>query len=109
MARIVEVSELPITLGVTDKNLAVHPELRSVTYQDVFGTLHTVMHHVDGPFTSPEDVVSAHEDGTLHTFKTHDEAVAFARDRGDRQLADRLTALTSPQQPQQTQTYERGQ
>lgn len=109
MARITSVSEVPITLGVTDKNLAVHPELRSVTFADIFGTLHTVHYHVDGPFTTPEDVVAAHEDGTLHAHKTHEEAIAFARDRGDRAFADRLEERAHLQQSQQPQPYGGGQ
>lgn len=94
MGVIVEHKQENVTLGVTDKDLRIAPELTQTTFTDVFGTLHTVFAHRDGPFKTAEEIVAAFENGTLHTFETHEKAAAFERDRGNREFAAKLDSLT---------------
>lgn len=85
-----------VTLGVTDKSLQFFHDLQSVTFADVFGAIHSVYSHKEGPFQAVEDIIAAHHNGTLHPFATHDEAIAFSRQRGDNVTADRIGALSAP-------------
>lgn len=98
MTRIVDTKTNAVTLGVMDKNLQVHEELGQVTFDDVFGTRHTVQYHQEGPFGSPEDVVQAHQDGILHPFKDHETAAAYEQDRGNHEVAERLRSLSGGNQ-----------
>ena len=73
MPRIVNTQTDGVALGVIDKNPTFHPELVGVTFEDDAGTPHTVYAHREGPFQSPEDIVKAWQNGTLHTDKeSHD-------------------------------------
>lgn len=85
-----------VTLGVIDKNPQLKAELHGVTFSDVFGGIHTVFAHKDGPFANPDDVIKAFEDGVLHTFESHEQAAQFERDRGNHETADKLDALGKP-------------
>ena len=87
-----------VTLGVVDKNLAFHHDLQAITFEDIFGAIHTVYSHKEGPFQAVEDVLKAFQDGTLHTFPDHDQAIAFSEQRGDKATAERLRALAHPDQ-----------
>lgn len=83
-----------VTLGVTDKDLRLVAELQSVTFRDIFGGMHTVFAHKSGPFTSVRDILTAFEDGVLHTHESHDAAIQHAQMHGDTGMAERLQALT---------------
>ena len=93
MARIVEHKTGVVTLGVLDRNLTAREDLHQVTFDDVFGTRHTVHAHKSGPYTDAESVVRAFEDGTLHPFETHEAAAQYEEDRGNKEHAERLRAL----------------
>lgn len=67
MARILSVKDSAVTVGVLDKDVHVEPDLIEVTYADHNGTPHTVFAHRNGPFETPDEIVQAHIDGTLHT------------------------------------------
>ena len=104
MATVVEHKPGNVMVGVLDKNVQLHEWLQSVTFKDVFDTLHTVFAHKDGPFQTAEEIVQAFYDGTLHTFKSHEAAAQYARDNtgtdpheiaGNRAFAERLDKLTS--------------
>lgn len=88
-----------VTLGVIDHDFRVEPDLQSVTFADHNGTPHTVYSHKDGPFSSPEAILSAHFNGHLHPYADHDTAIAVSEQRGDDTTADRLRALVSPDKP----------
>ena len=90
MATIVEHKPHNVTLGVLDKNLRLHEDLQSVTYQDHNGTAHTVYAHVNGPFGDAEAIIAAHQSGILHTFESHDAALAHWADQGDTDFVERL-------------------
>lgn len=75
MARILDTKTDGVTIGVLDKNVQFHPDLTAVTFADDAGTVHTVYAHKDGPFSSPEQIVEAWHDGTLHTGKGDDAPV----------------------------------
>lgn len=90
MSKVVAVKPHNITLGVLDKTVQLFEDLGSVTFTDHNGTAHTVNTHVDGPFKTPEDVISAFENGVLHTFKSHDAALAHWTDQGDHEFVKRL-------------------
>lgn len=104
MPRIVSHNDDYVSLGVIDKNPQLRQDLHSVTYADVFGTLHTVYAHKGGPFQSVDDVVKAHEDGVLHPFESHDQAISFHKDRGDTQAVERLESVTGQQTDQRQDT-----
>lgn len=93
MAKIIEHKDAAVTLGVLDRTLDVHPDLQQVTFDDVFGTRHTVHAHRDGPFGSPDDIVQAWSEGTLHPHESHEAAVKYAEQHGDTAGADKLRAL----------------
>lgn len=97
MSRIIAHKTDAVTLGVIDKNLAVHEDLQQVTFDDIHGTRHTVHAHKDGPFGSPEDIVAAFYDGTLHVFKDHETAAAYEQDLGNHEVAERLRELSGNQ------------
>lgn len=100
MSTIVDTRKANVTVGVMDKNLVTHEHLKSVTFRDVFGTLHTVFAHVDGPFRTPEDVVNAFERGILHVFDSHENAIAhWADQEGGHALVDLLKKETGDNQP----------
>lgn len=98
--RIVTHNEDYVTLGVVDRSLQVHPELQSVTFTDHNGTAHTVHAHKQGPFTTPDAIVQAWDDGVLHAFESHKLAASFERDRGNKTVAERLDALAGGDNPQ---------
>lgn len=101
MSKIVAVKPHNVSLGVLDKDVQLHEDLQSVTFLDHNGTAHTVLAKVDGPFESPEAIVQAFEDGTLHTFKSHQEAADhYALYEGNEPFVERLREL----QPNQGQT-----
>lgn len=81
MARITATNDEYVTLGVTDKDLRPHTDLRSVTFTDHNGTPHTVHAHKDGPFGTPDEIVNAWEQGALHPFADHDTAIAYHSER----------------------------
>jgi hypothetical protein len=103
MAKIVDTKPHNVTVGVIDKNVVTHENLKSVTFADVFGTLHTVFAHVNGPFRTPEDVVSAFESGILHTFDSHEAAIeAWADREGNEEFVNLLKSAagqTGPTSP----------
>lgn len=100
MTKVLATNDEYVTLGVTDKDLKAHTDLRSVTYSDVFGTPHTVHVHKGGPFDSVEAILAAQDEGVLHAFESHEQASAFERDRGNTALSERLAALAHGNQPQ---------
>jgi hypothetical protein len=82
------------TIGVIDKNVQTHEDLQAVTYKDIFGTLHTVFAHINGPFSTPDDIVKAAEDGILHTFETNKAAAEhWALHAGNEEFVARLKEL----------------
>lgn len=95
MTKIIDIKRDAVTLGVVDRSLQIAPDLVQVTYADNNGTPHTVYSHKEGPFTSPQDVVLAHLQGTLHTFADHATAVAFLREQGDNTTADNIESYAS--------------
>lgn len=64
--RILNVKDAGVTRGVVNDSLKLEPNLREVTFLDFGGVPHTVFAHTDGPFKTPEDIVQAWYDGTLH-------------------------------------------
>lgn len=73
--RITEHKTTGVTLGVLDKGIELMEDLVSVTFYDYNNTPHTVFAHRDGPFKTPEDIVSAWYQHTLHTNPAeHDDA-----------------------------------
>lgn len=95
-----------VTVGVIDKNVQTHENLKSVTFADIFGTLHTVFAHVNGPFHTPADVVSAFESGILHTFDSHEAAIEHWADKEGNDLF--VNALKSAVGQQPTQPAQSG-
>lgn len=67
--RILHTKDDSVTRGVLDKDVHVEHDLREVTYVDHNGTPHTVFAHREGPFQTPESIVEAHQNGTLHTHR----------------------------------------
>jgi hypothetical protein len=108
MPAIVEHRPHNVTIGVMDKSLKLYEELQSVTFADVFGTLHTVFAHVNGPFTTPEEIVRAFFDGVLHTHESHAAAAQLARDKGETDFANKLDKLGGTDTPPGGQSGERG-
>jgi len=108
MTRIIEHKDAAVTLGVLDRTLDVHPDLQQVTFDDVHGTRHTVHAHRHGPFGSPEDIVQAWQDGTLHAHESHEAAVKYAEEHGDTAGADKLRALITHDEPTDQQREEGG-
>lgn len=90
MTRVTEHKTTGVTLGITDKDLRLVPELQSVTFEDVHGGLHTVYAHNDGPFSSVDSILAAYHEGTLHTHESDDDAIAHFRLHGDEDTADRI-------------------
>lgn len=76
MARILNVKNAGVTLGVHDKDLVLAQDLIEVTFEDSIGVPHTVYAHRDGPFRTPEDVVHAWEQHELHIEPEHVEKSA---------------------------------
>lgn len=64
--RILNVKDTAVTRGVLDKSVDVCHDLVEVTYVDDSNTPHTVFAHKEGPFDTPESIVEAHRNGTLH-------------------------------------------
>lgn len=64
--RILAVKTEAVTIGVLDKDVSHEPDLIEVTYLDDNNVPHTVFGHRNGPFNTPEAIVAAHQDGTLH-------------------------------------------
>ena len=93
MTRILDTMDSHVTLGVLDKDAHVVEHLKSVTFLDDSGTAHTVFAHVDGPFRTAEEMVTAWLDGYLHTQESHDIAARVAEDRDDREFANTLRKL----------------
>jgi hypothetical protein len=108
MPEIIEHKPHNITIGVLDKSVQLHEDLQSVTYADRNGTYHTVHAHVNGPFGSPEDIVAAAENGTLHTFESHDAALAYWADHGDPEYVERLQKSIGQDKPTQPDSYRGG-
>lgn len=105
MGTVVDSKPHNVTVGVLDKNLQTHENLKSVTFADVLGTLHTVFAHKDGPFRTNEDVVKAFERGVLHTFDTHENAILHWVDQeGAAEFVALLKAESGQQPPQQQDT-----
>lgn len=88
-----------VTLGVIDKNPELKTELGSVTFKDMFDSIHTVNYHKNGPFKDVEAVIDAFYNGVLHTFETHEAAASYEKDRGNHEIADKLGALRKPDPP----------
>jgi hypothetical protein len=96
MSKVIATKANNVTEGVIDKALNTHEHLKSVTYADIFGTLHTVFAHNQGPFRSAEDVVKAAEDGVLHVFDSHKAAIEHWTDQaGNEALVASLQELDS--------------
>ena len=93
MSRIIAHKKSHVVLGVLDRDAQVLEDRQSVTFADHNGTAHTVFAHVNGPFTTPEDIVKAHAEGVLHTFKSHDAAASFFRDYGAEETALAIEAV----------------
>src|SRR5262249_23765329 len=90
MPKIIDSKSGTVTLGVVDKNLEIQPHLRQVTFEHRHDTPQTVFAHVNGPFTTAEDIVKAAVDGYLHPFESHDEAIAYYKEYGQHGLAATL-------------------
>jgi hypothetical protein len=86
MGKVVATKPNNVTEGVIDKTVQTHENMKSVTFADVFGTLHTVFAHTEGPFKTPEDVVRAFENGTLHVFDSHEAAIEHWSDRAGNEV-----------------------
>ncbi|SRR6266700_2766560 len=95
-----------VTVGVIDKNPELKTELRGVTFQDIFGAVHTVYHHKDGPFKDAAAVIAAFEAGVLHVFASHELAASVAKDKGEHEFAAKLDKLAAPS-PHSDSTTER--
>lgn len=103
MGTVVDTKPSNVTVGVIDKNVQTHENLKSVTFADIFGTLHTVFAHKDGPFKTAEDVVSAFEQGILHTFDTHEAAIEhWAAQQGNDAIVAALQKESGQTQPTKT-------
>lgn len=76
--RILKVKDEAVTRGVLDKDVAVQPHLREVTYSDHNGVPHTIFVHQDGPFSDPEDAVRAHQNALIHDGPDEREAPEHA-------------------------------
>lgn len=105
MATILDTKDNNVTEGVIDKNVQTHEKLKSVTFRDIFGTVHTVFAHADGPFRTPEDVVNAFEKGILHTFETHQAAVEhWAAREGNGEFVKLLKSAAGSSSSQESQS-----
>ena len=103
MGTVVDTKPNNVTVGVIDKNVQTHENLASVTFADIFGTLHTVFANKDGPFKTPEDIVKAAEAGILHTFDSHEAAIEhWAAQAGNEAFVAALKEQTGEQTPTRT-------
>jgi len=94
MSKVISVKPHNASIGVIDKEVKIHEDLKEITFGDVFGTFHTVFAHVNGPFKTPEDVVKAFEDGVLHVFESHKTAIEhWAGQAGNEDLVTKLEGL----------------
>lgn len=66
MARVLNVKTSGVTRGVYDKDLTLAQDLTEVTFEDELGTPHTVYAHREGPFKTPEQIIEAWGNHTLH-------------------------------------------
>lgn len=75
MSEILAHKQNNVTTGVLDKSIVTHENLQSVTFLDKNDVAHTVFAHVNGPFHSPAEIVKAWEDGILHVYESHQDAI----------------------------------
>jgi len=94
MSKVISVKPHNASIGVIDKEVKIHEDLKEITFGDVFGTFHTVFAHIDGPFKTPEDVVKEFEDGVLHVFESHKAALEhWAGQAGNEVLVTKRESL----------------